>query len=445
MGIRRIPVARLITEHHTLAVLVLSCLIGLILVLRCFNAVFYPILFNEDGTRVVAFYLNNPHLSAVWQFYAGYVALLPNLIGYIIVAAIPLRAVPYFLVAVSVALAVAPLMMFSLKRFRFILPDDGTRLLVCLILAFFPLGNHALVTNLTFSIINIFAIALLLLLAELPGSLAGRIIQFVLVGLAVFSHPFSILFVPVCLALILLRRTLADRIFNGGIVGLVGIYYLVGVHPSAAGLGLSLPSLQATAECVLQRVLFEPVLGNSLRMILYQAGQASITNLAGVGIMALLVAVIAQRWREPALRNRVPVLGFVLFVIAGLTYLAVIGRNNLYNSFTELAWGQRYFLVQQILVLLVLVVHAVGLTGWDRLTVVARSAVAVFMLVFAAYLNLQHAPYFATSRDHGKMTMQFLRDVDSRLHQGGASRGGPREMVLHREGVWDIKINIRPR
>jgi hypothetical protein len=441
MDIRNASPGRLIAEHPRASALSLAIVIAAILIARCFNAVFYPILFNEDGTQILALYTNNPDPGLIFRIYAGYVALLPNTLGYLVTVLFPLPVTPYVLVWLSLVCAVAALSLFALRRFRFVMPDDRARYAVCLLLALFPLGNHALTTSLTFSIWNIFLVALLLTVAPLPQSRAAGVAQFVFVGLAVFSHPFSIVFIPICLVLLRYRRTRADRLFHGGIAALAAAYFFVGIEPGPVGPRINLGTLVATFECLAQRVVFEPVLGNGTRLALNGSGHSPV-NLLAICIVAAVVALVAHRWRRPGLENRTPVLVLIAFIMFTLTYISVVARTKLYEDFVSLAWAQRYFLIPQLLFLFVIVAHLVAPTDWSRLGRVPRSAALVFVLVFAWFLNVQHHPFFATSRQQSEQTMRFLRDARDRLNLDVPPDDGVRQMVLHRGADWDIKIDV---
>jgi len=442
MKFSSIPVNRIISEKHPLVVLGLSATIAVVLVLRCFNAVFYPILFNEDGTQIFAYFLNNPYPSEIFRFYEGYISLIPNLIGFITTSLFPMHVVPYLMVSISLGFAVVALSMFSLRRFRFIMPDDKSRILVCLIVALFPLGNHALVTNVTFSIWNIFTIALLMILSPLPNSKWARSAQLGFIALAVFSHPYSVLLIPICIALIFMRPSLPDRMTNAGIIVLAVLYFFLGVNRSVVIPQADVTTILVTFECIVHRIVFEPVFGNNLRMILQEAGQPSVIYLLASCIVAALVAVVANNTKTPELKNKLPMFGFLLFVVLSLTYISVFGRLGKYESFLSFAWAQRYFYTQQLLFVFMIVLYAVGLASWKRWTTIAKIAVATFLVCYVSYLNIHHVPYFKTSREHGIATIRFLREADRQLSISRSRGEVPQQMILHRDGKWDIKIIV---
>ncbi len=389
---------------------------------------------------MVAYFLNNPHPSEMFRFYEGYISLIPNAIGFLATSMFPLYVVPYVMVAASLAFAVASLSMFSLRRFRFVMPDDRSRILVCLILVLFPLGNHAIITNLTFSIWNIFFISLLFMLSPLPRSNWAKAAQFCFLALAVFSHPFSVLFIPICIVLIFLRPSLSARMVNIGVVVLAVLYFFLGIKTTVVNPRVDITTILHTFECIVHRIVFEPVFGNNLRMILHDASQPSIINSFALFIVVGLVAVISSNTRIPSLKNKLPMFGFLLFVMFSLTFVSVVGRSVKYENFLSFPWGQRYFYIQQLLFVFIIVAYIVGLVSWKRLATGAKTGLLIFLFSYIYYLNIQHAPFFTTSREAGIATIQFLQEADRQLRDSNGRGEHPRQMILHRGGKWDIKI-----
>jgi hypothetical protein len=294
----------------------------------------------------------------------------------------------------------------------------------------------------TFSIWNIFTIALLMILSPLPKSNWARSAQFGFIALAVFSHPYSVLLIPICIALIFMRPSLPDRMTSVGIILLAVLYFFLGVNRSVVIPQADVTTILVTFECIVHRIVFEPVFGNNLRMILQEAGQPSVIYLFASCIVAALVAVGANNTKTKGLNNKLPMFGFLLFVILSLTYISVFGRLGKYESFLSFAWAQRYFCTQQLLFVFIIVLYAVGLASWKKWTTIAKIAVLAFLLGYGSYLNIHHAPYFKTSREHGIATIRFLREADKQLSISRSRGEDPQQMILHRDGKWDIKIIV---
>ncbi|HEX2672608.1 MAG TPA: hypothetical protein VHM25_17115, partial [Polyangiaceae bacterium] len=69
---------------------------ALILDYRCHGYFVNPDLRAEDGKMVYAFFFHSRYLGAVLRFKAGYMPLVPNVLGYV-AARLPPPAAPYFL------------------------------------------------------------------------------------------------------------------------------------------------------------------------------------------------------------------------------------------------------------------------------------------------------------------------------------------------------------
>jgi len=281
-----------------------------------------------------------------------------------------------------------------------------------------------------------------LTLAPLPRSTAARIFQFLFIGLAVFSHPFSVLFIPVSIGLAFIRRTHVDRLFQSGIVVLAVAYFIFGVRPGTVGSRINVSSLLTTIETLAHRVVFEPVFGNNLRVALHQAHQDPAIILMAAGIIAALAILAIKGWNNPRLGNRVPMFGFAGFIILALTGISVVARTNLYESFVNIAWAQRYFLTQQLLILFILVAHAVSMVQWRRIPTLSRFVFLMVALVFLVGLNLHNRSFFATSKEQGDKTLEFLRQAEKRRDWGPVAGAGPQEIILRRPPEWDIRINL---
>jgi hypothetical protein len=227
-----------------------------------------------------------------------------------------------------------------------------------------------------------------------------------------------------------------------GIILLAVLYFFLGVNRSVVIPQADVTTILVTFECIVHRIVFEPVFGNNLRMILQEAGQPSVIYLFASCLVAALVAVGANNTKTKGLNNKLPMFGFLLFVILSLTYISVFGRLGKYESFLSFAWAQRYFYTQQLLFVFIIVLYAVGLASWKKWTTIAKIAVLAFLLGYGSYLNIHHAPYFKTSREHGIATIRFLREADMQLSISRSRGEDPQQMILHRDGKWDIKIIV---
>jgi hypothetical protein len=439
MKFSNIHINRIISENYTLVVLSLSLLIATILVLRCFNAVFYPILHCEDGTEMVAYFLNNPHPVEIFRFYNGYISLIPNTIGFLVTSLFPLYIVPYIMVAFSLVLSIAALSIFSLRRYRFIMPDDKYRVLICVIVALIPLGNHAIITTLTYSQWHIFIISLLMIIAPLPKSNLAKAAQFSFLALAVFSHPLSIVFIPICFVLLFVQPSLSNRITNIGIVMLVVSYQLFGINSTNISYKIDSTTFLVTFKYIVHRIIFEPVFGNNLRVILYDANQLLIINIFAIFVLCIIIIVLSTN--NPYLKNKLSLFSFLLYVISVVTFISVVSRSMTYGSSNP--WNQRYFYTQQLLLIFIFSSYIVGVINWKMLEIGAKIALIFFLFSYVYYLNVSNAPFFLTSKEQGMATIKFLQLANKQLSNSENKEKYPQQIILDRGGRWDIKINLQ--
>ncbi len=78
---------------------------------RCHAFFVNPDLRAEDGKSVFAFFYQHRELKRLWRVKAGYVPLMPNVLGYLAVR-LPPRTAPYFMTLLPVTFAVAAFSVF---------------------------------------------------------------------------------------------------------------------------------------------------------------------------------------------------------------------------------------------------------------------------------------------------------------------------------------------
>lgn len=431
-------------HNYPLIILGLFTLITIILILRCFNAVFYPILLCEDGTEMLAYYLNNPNPLEVFRFSRGYISLLPNILGFLATSLFPIYITPYIMVAFSLMIASASFSVFSLRRYRIIVRDDTSRILICLIIALIPLGNHAIMTTLAYSQWNIFILALLLIMAPLPTSNYVKVAQSIFIALAIFSHPISVIFIPICFILFFLRPSLTDRITNISIIVLVLLYSLFAVEPSSFNYKISINIIATTFKYILYRIVFEPVFGNYLRLLLQYANATLVINFLALFTLLILICSAVSYYIKTAKQNiktDLIMFVFLLFVIFTVTFFAVV-RCSVY--YPNSLWGpheQQYFYTQQLLFVFMAVLCIVRLIQWKSLAGRTKILLLILFMTYFSYLNIHNEIFFSTSKEQGMETMKFLKYADYYINSNKDGKS-PKQLILYREGKWDIIINL---
>lgn len=431
---------RVIRQNYPLALVGLAAFIVLILGLRTFNAVFYPVLHCEDGTEMLAYYWNHPYPVEIFRFYMGYISLIPNAVGFLSTFLFPLHVAPYVMVLFSLGIATTALSLFALRRFRPIMPDDKSRMLVCLMLALLPLGNFAMLTNLTYSMWHILLIAIVLMAAPPPKSTIAKLFQFIFIVLASWSHPLSILLIPIGVVLFFARPSLLDRIGNIGIVISTTAYAMFGVQAASSNATLSGETLIITYHSLMHRVIFESVFGNHARDILEHTTYPWLINVLALGISVLLVLAIWSYHKKHKSKINLVMVGFLTFVIFAITFLSIAGRSMELESIV-VRWGHRYFYLQQLLFAFLVILYIIRTVEWKTMATSTRVVMAALAAIYIISLNVYNEGFFTTSKEQGVETIEFLKEAERQMNTG---EGVKEPFIFSRGGEWDIKLIPHP-
>lgn len=431
------------SRHYPLRVFLLLCLIALVLFARSYTAFVYPFLFCEDGTIMYGYYVGNLDPARLLSPYAGYISIVPNFICYALSNLSPAYA-PYLFSGCSLLVAAAAMSLFSLRRFRVVLPSDAARMAICLLLALWPIGNFALVSLATYSLWYLLLALLLLAAAPLPRSRGAVAAQFVFMVLAAWSHPLSIVVIPLCAYLLLVRKATRDRLVNGGLIAAVLLYMVFGVT-HGEGTRFTPGAVATTGTYLAHRVLFEAVFGNRMRLILRARGYGWLIVAAALLVLLainLLVWLARPRLTRAHLRQ---LAGVSAFVVA-LTFLGVIARKMTPTSHL-VSWNHRYFYLQQYAVLLVAAVavaHLVQVPRWANLARRLAAPAGVALLAYALAGTIHNRQFYLTSRQESRRVLAFTKQVAEQLRRPVAERSAP-EMVLDRGEWWDIRVDLTGR
>ena len=365
---------------------------------------------------MLAFYFNDRCLEGVLRVYSGYVSLLPNLVGYL-AGALPLRLASQAMSAHTLVLAAAAHTLFAHHHFRPLIAEDRIRICICIVLILAPAGNFAIYSSTTYSIWHLLWILILLAAAPAPRQLLLRLLGFVIGALAAWSHPLSIVCLPLGIARLMAKAPTGERAYHGGIVVAILSYVAMGIEFGRAGEARpGIPDLSASMELLLQRVPFEALAGNHMRLILLTHGLGWVATALGglltMGLFALILKMPPSCWSRLAFG--------VSYLVMALTILSIMARGE---ALLSGPWEQRYFCVQQLLFL-------------SLVTVVAytRCVAAVAVLLVTAVLQAQNGIYFHTNRQAGRSMLASLSLAEERLSQSD------RPVVLPRKGGWDIRL-----
>ncbi len=300
----------------------LITLLALILFWRSHDLLFHPTMRVEDGAKVFASFFEHRELEHVFRFKSGYMPLLPNLVGYLVVR-LPLRASPYLMTVLPTALSLFTYASFFAKPFRSVVADDRVRFAACLALALAPVGQFYLVSHTDFSIWNALFCVLLWSWVPLPPSFARAGLAVIWQELLVWTHPLS--FVAAPLNVLQLRRSSTPAERWGQASMLVGhvAHVAFGLDRRRAGraLGFDIGELVLRSLEYLSRSIERALVGPGLESWLREQGPVvnGALTLLFVAVIGWVVAKNLGGMRAPALLAAYGVLAVTTTIVASKT------------------------------------------------------------------------------------------------------------------------------
>lgn len=208
-----------------------------------------PVLRAEDGSKVFEFFYEHRAVDFLLRFKAGYIPLLPNILGWLSVR-LPPRLTPYLLTCAPTLLAAFTTSALGLRAFRPYVASDPLRAAVCLGLAIAPPGPMMTVSNTDYSIWNALLLVLLLALLPMPKNRLGSVAFACALGVLIWSHPLTIVALPATLLHLWRERGVFARVLHGLIAVCQGAHVWLGTHPDRAAFAKNGGPIQRSAELV---------------------------------------------------------------------------------------------------------------------------------------------------------------------------------------------------
>ena len=382
----------------------------------------HPVAGWEDATQGINVYADPA--APLLHAYAGYVSVLPNLVGWVSLHWLRLEWVPFALAwfALSVS-ACLPGALYGFFRNAAGLPIRPA-LIGALLVSTVPIGDAALCSNTEFSIWAMLAALLLTLfnpLSDRPWPAAASLIWR---ALAVCSTPLSLLAAPVWAWLAYRSRGGWRAWAYVALLAVLACYFVAGVAHDG-------PVLASTWAAASVRLAIEkPLDGLVLRgMLRLNPPDLPMAALIGLGSVAGWLVTGVQAGK----RRRWAVL-FLLAMALGVGLLCAFGRGAEKGAAFLLA-SPRYQYVPKLFWLAALAMAAEALWRRSAHKAAANVALAVlFGLLYGKGIKAYRHQDLAQSR----AVFAFLAEAQARRDAGHGTAG--RLARIDSQGDWSIVI-----
>ena len=415
------------------------CLVAAQLVWRCYGLLLHPELRAEDGAKVFAYFYAHREPMAMFRLKAGYLPLLPNVLGFLAVR-LPARATPYFLTIAPTLLTLATLSVFRASAYRRYVASDALRFSVCLALALAPIGTHFTVCSTDYSIWNALLLLMLLVPQRMPRSAPGAVLFSLVAAGLIWTHPLSLLALPATLLWLWRDKGVFPRVLQGLLVLCQAAHVWLGTEPHHAAAVKGEPAWQRLVELG-PRLLHH--LGRGIvapSVFPWGSGEAaSDYTIAGLFFVALLLCAVLpkERLATPSLYAWV-----AYGIVAPMTLIVLVRARDLHAA--------RYYYVSKAFTAI-----ALCLVLWQVLFSATRrwsprfkflEAVPPFaMLLYFVFMNeamggLQRYRQF--DPENGELVAKFFFDLaDAERKQGGHCNIYLRCRKRHRD--WPFAVDTR--
>ncbi|HEX6813039.1 MAG TPA: hypothetical protein VF384_15550 [Planctomycetota bacterium] len=374
----------------------------------------------EDGSCLFQRYYQELSPSSWLDTYAGYASVLPNVLGSLI-CRLPVPWIPC-------AMALTAWLLMFVAVTRFLRPGFGAvapvrvRAVACASLACLPIGEGGMSTMVMTSQFSLLLWLYLVVLYPRPGTGMKRWIECTLVALLTWSHPLSVLALP--LSLLRLRDPRARAMAATQVLAAAG-YLLSGRE---AGTELLWHQLATGAlPFLLVRVGFDPLFGSATKAWLWEADHAWLTFVVGAGVLTLLVLACRAAWPRWHRQTRGFLLAFAWLALANSAAALLTRRVD----FTGNMWGHRY-----VWIACVGLVFAVVLAARSRWSL---ARIGIGLAVWVAWLSCADRYRYRVPRVAPEFRAFVSQLVTEEQRLGGRRAVSAR---LHRED-WPIEITPR--
>lgn len=328
--------------------LLLCAVIAVIIASRDITAVAYPQLRVEDGRDIFAYFYSHHNLAEVVRFKAGYIPLVPNMIGYLLLF-LPARIIPYAFALVPLLFSALVYSLFSLPVYRWYLGSDLLRAVACLIFAFAPVFHLDIQISVDYIIWNCLLALILLSLPQLPNESFRLTVILILLSLLIWSNPLSIILAPLYAWRAFAGHRNSRYLYLFLLASLLA-YQAVGVQSSGVFSGLSILEIAqkiivslAWSIYLFIKQAYKGVFG------LNQYMQASRSMLAAFGVAFIFITLLYLRKRDS---HRAVKVGTLIYFSYSVIFLSVLSCGHAFVGMIH--YHGRYMFVPTMLTYILL-------------------------------------------------------------------------------------------
>jgi hypothetical protein len=410
-----------------------------VLVARSWSALVIPELALEDGRDLLAFFFNSPNPASALRSYNGYLSFVSNAIAWLATRG-PITLAPYIFALASLGFAAAGMFMISRPQFAWLIPNAIDRAIIALLLAVLPLGRGRLINNLDYSLWSLLFLLIVLLAYPLPRSPLRLVLRSILIILCIFSHPLSIVVVPICIIHLVREKGLPQRLCVGLFLLAIVLYQIFGVDHSSS-LVITLQSFALALKLFLTRVLLEIVSGAKASVALLAAAPGG-GDLLGIAVLLFLVFLSVTDDSTSQVQWATAIALLLMFGLVFASVAARMSRDFVADVFN--AYFQRYFYVPKLVLAIFLLSQAVPRLrkGVSSVKLLAKCSILIGVAAYLVQTNRINNSLYQNSVTEGRRVKAFLSDVQTHVQRAKAGLPYTSEWILPREEPWSVALSI---
>ncbi len=386
-----------------------------------FEHIRFPFLPYEDGRDYFPMYYNHHSIQNIFRFYSGYITIFPNLTAYLATLFPAGIAVHLFVLISNIFAAASFVAVF--RAIRYYTKDTIYSVIAIIALVILPLGNIFLVGTIYCLHWSTFTMLFFSVIVPPPESKSSKILLFLVLSLAIWSHPYSVSISLLYLFFIVIKR---DVKWNSLLLAVTVLYAVFGIQYGAA----HDHTFAQIHRIFFERIIAETWLGPVTRFHSISYGSDIIYYGAITALMLITMAIIYGALRSENKQRYI----YILLLSYGLFafYAISIVTRHLDQSYIYRVNDQRFVYISKICYFCLLV---------GCLHMLCKRRIHKFMvyasLTLLCIINLNSNFLYSPYPGQGKLFAEFIDYVE---HTAQCTPQTP-TISLDRGG-WSITLDL---